>query len=243
MLPNKTSDCCCFPVHLIVRLNTEARLCTEDNKWYIDLATLLVYKIGNRFITIDRVKNSVDTASVLDYFFFVGGNTFWLINLILKFLPLSPVWVFSCHSTEWSNHPAASRGQLKPGLDPPCCFPQPKWPGPVARVRGRTAGRQDGRTAGAAPGAQEDLSSWAVPTDPAAAAPAGSSGPIWRSVSPGFYSPTRIFTAHNHWLFLRAPGVCRTAVCCVIRFLPSLLPATAQPREPRSPQPRKEGSH
>lgn len=85
-------------------------------------------------------------------FLFFGGergeSVFWLINLFLKFLPMRPAQVFSHHTTEWSNHPAASRGLLKPGLDSPSCFPQPKWPGPVARVRGRTAGQQDGRTAG-----------------------------------------------------------------------------------------------
>lgn len=54
----------------------------------------------------------------------------------------------------------------------------------------------EGRIASAAQEVQEGLSSRMVLTDPAAAL-AGSSGRFWRSVSPGFYSPTQIFTAHN----------------------------------------------
>lgn len=236
MLPTKTSDCR-FPAHLTVRLNIEARLHIEDNKWYIDLATLLVFKIDNRYITIDRVKNSVDTTVVLRGV--LGGESiFWLINLILKFLPLSPARVF----------PITTPNEATTSLPPGVCWSlgwtcHAVFPGPngLAPWLGSEAGRQDGRMAGTAREAQEGLSSRAVLTDPAAALE-GSSGPIWRSVSPGFYSPTRIFTAHNHWLFLRTPLVC-AGQPCVIHFLPSSPPATARPREPRSPQPGKEGSH
>jgi len=130
--------------------------------------------------------------------------------------------------------PCCIQGSAEPGLDSPRGFPQPEWPGPVAQVR--TAGQKDGRTASAARGAQEGLSSRVIPTDPAAAL-GGSSGPIWRSVSPGFYSPTRISTARNHWLFLWR--VCRAAVCY---SLPSSI-APHHGTAKRAPQPSKEGSH
>lgn len=47
----------------------------------------------------------------------------------------------------------------------------------------------------------------------------GSSGWFWRSVPPGFYSPTQISTAHSLWVLPRAPWV-RAGRLCVIRFLP-----------------------
>lgn len=140
---------------------------------------------------------------------------------------------------------------------PPCCLQgsaeawaglailfspaQMAWPcGSGQRQDGRTAGWQDGRTQ-ALPERHRRVSA-PVRFSQTQKLCWGSSGHIWRSVSPGFYSPIRIFTAHNHRLFLRTPPVCAGRPC-VIRFLPSSPPATAWLREPRSPWPGKEGSH
>lgn len=114
---------------------------------------------------------------------------------------------------QWNNH-CCSRGltewYCQPGL-----VSQHGFPTPVAQIT-------DGSEVLGAEG-----SHWPDSTM------LGELSPIWRSVSPGFYSPTQIFLAHNHYLFLHPHFMQQNS---------SLLSTSFPYRPPPRRSPKQEGS-